>query len=183
MRCEYAAGCAIGLLMLLSGCSETPAPPPDTSAADLKAIKDGEVAWSGDWASKDLDKIVAHYADDASVMAPDSPLMKGKDAIRTGLKPMLADKNLALSFTNSSADISKGGDLAYTTGTYSLTVTSEKTKKPVTEKGKYVTVYKKQADGSFKAVVDINNADAPAVPVSAAKAKKAAPVVRKKKKK
>ena len=171
------------MLMLMSGCSETPAPPPDTSAADLKAIKDGEVAWAGDWASKDVDKIVGHYADDASVFMPDAPLAKGKDAIRTALKPILADKNMSLSFTNSSADVSKSGDLAYTTGTYSMTMTNSKTKKPVTERGKYVTVYRKQADGTFKAVADINNADAPAAPVAVAKAKKAAPVAKKKRKK
>jgi ketosteroid isomerase-like protein len=34
----------------------------------------------------------------------------------------------------------------------------------LTEKGKYVTVYKKQADGGWKAVADIFNADAPAAP-------------------
>ena len=32
----------------------------------------------------------------------------------------------------------------------------------LTEKGKYATVFKKQADGSWRAVADINNADAPA---------------------
>jgi len=114
---------------------------------------------------------------------PDAPLAKGKDAIRTALKPILADKNMSLSFTNSSADVSKSGDLAYTTGTYSMTMTNSKTKKPVTERGKYVTVYRKQADGTFKAVADINNADAPAAPVAVAKAKKAAPVAKKKRKK
>jgi len=171
------------LSMLLAGCSDTPAPAPDTSAADQKAIKDGEVAWSADYASKDADKIVSHYADDASLMIADLPLMKGKDAIRAGLKELLADKNLALSFTTSSVDSSKGGDLAYSQGTYSMTSTSPKTKKPVTEVGKYVTVYRKQADGSWKAVADINNADAPAAPVAMAKARKAAPAAKKKKRK
>jgi len=55
----------------------------------------------------------------------------------------------------------------------------------VAEKGKYVTVYKKQADGKWKAIADIDNADAPAVPVAGprvARVSKKAPVVRKKKK-
>ena len=46
------------------------------------------------------------------------------------------------------AEISKGGDLAYTQGTYSMTHTDPKSKKAVTEEGKYVTVHKKQTDGS-----------------------------------
>jgi uncharacterized protein (TIGR02246 family) len=172
--------------MLLAGCSETPAPPVDTSAADQKTIKDGEVAWASDWAAKDADKIISHYADDAKLMIPDMPIMKGKDAIRSGMKDMLADKNLALSFTTSEAVTSKGSDIAYTQGTYSMTMTNPKTKKPETETGKYLTVYKKQADGSWKAVEDIDNADAPAKPVAMAKNKpaaKKAPAAGKKRKK
>ena len=117
---------------------------------------------------------MSHYADDATLMMPDAALIKGKDAIRAGLKEFLVDKNLSLSFITASAEVSKGGDLAYTQGTYTLTQTNPKTKKAVTERGKYVTVYRKQADGSWRAVEDINNADAPAVPAAAAKpAKKA----------
>lgn len=182
MKREYLAGCAIGLAMLLAGCSETPTPPADTSAADQKAIKDGEIAWAGDWASKDLDKLVSHYADSASVLAPDTQIMTGKDAIRAGLAKMLADKNLSMSFTTTETEVSKGGDLAYTQGTYSMTMTNPRTKKAETERGKYVTVYRKQADGTWKAVEDISNADAPAAPVAVARAKRSAPAKRKRRK-
>lgn len=153
------------LVLFLSLTACTQAPPsasPDTRAADQKAISDGEAAWNADWASKDLERIVSHYADDAIVMVTDMPEMKGKDAFRTGTKPLLDDKNSALSFTPTTVEASKGGDLAYSHGTYTMTMTDTKTKKPVTEKGKYVTVYRKQADGLWKAILDINNADAPA---------------------
>jgi uncharacterized protein (TIGR02246 family) len=182
MRREYAAGCAVGLFLLLAGCSETPTPPADTSAADLKAIKDGEIAWSADFASKDPDKIVSHYADDATLMKPDTPIVMGKDAIRKAVAQMYADKNLAVSFTTTTAQVAKSGDLAYTQGTYSMTRTNPKTKKVVEEKGKYLTVYKKQSDGTWKAIEDIDNADAPATPVAMAAARKrSTPVAAKKK--
>ncbi len=183
MKRGYIAGCVIGLALLSGACSETPAPPPDTSAADQKAIKDGEITWAGDWAAKDVDKIVSHYADDADVLNPGVPIMKGKDAIRTGIGGMLADKNLSLSFTTVSAQVSKGGDLGYTEGTYAITMTNPKTKKVFAENGKYVMVYKKQADGSWKAIEDISNADAPAAPVAVASARKGPPPPHKKKKK
>jgi uncharacterized protein (TIGR02246 family) len=183
MRREYVAGCAVGLFLLLTGCSDTPAPPADTSAADLKAIREGEVAWSADFGSNDVDKIVSHYADDATLMMPGMPIIMGRDAIRSGVTQMYADKNLALSFTTATAQVAKGSDLAYTQGTYSMTMTNPKTKKLVTEKGKYLTVYKKQSDGTWKAVEDINNADAPAVAVAKVAAKKSAPAAAKKKKK
>ena len=54
---------------------------------------------------------------------------------------------------------SKGGDMVYTQGTYTMTMTNPKTKKPMTDKGKYLTVYTKQTDGSWKAVADTYNSD------------------------
>ena len=43
-----------------------------------------------------------------------------------------------------------------------MTMTDPTSKQAVTERGKYVTLYRKQPDGSWEAVEDINNADAPA---------------------
>ena len=146
----------------LAGCTEAPAPapaPPDTRAADEKTLRDDEVAWNKDWAAKDLEKIVGHYADDASLEVPDMPLIGKKDDMRNALKQILADPNWSISFASDKVEVSKSGDLAYTQGHYTVTETDQKSKKKVTEKGKYVTVYKKQADGSWKAVQDINNED------------------------
>jgi uncharacterized protein (TIGR02246 family) len=165
----HLVACATGLMMFLAGCTQTPPAAPDTRAADEKAIKDDEVAWNSDWAAKDLDKILGHYADDAALMVPGAPLMKGKDAIRMGLPQMLGDANLSLKFASSSVEVSKGGDLAYTQGMYTLMQTDPKTKKPMTEKGKFVTVYRKGADGSWKAIEDINNADPPEPPPAKSK--------------
>ena len=54
-------------------------------APDEKAIRDGEVAWSSDWATRDVDKMSSHYADDATLMIPDMPVIKGRDALKPGL--------------------------------------------------------------------------------------------------
>ena len=179
MNRHYVTWLAAGVLAFAISCG-SPAPK-DTRAADEKAIRDGEVAWSTDFGSKDVDKIVSHYADNATVMLPGMPLINGKDAIRDGFNQVMRDKNFSLTFTTSAAEVSKGGDLAYTQGTYTMMETDPKTKKPVMEKGKYVTVYKKQADGSWKAIEDINNADAPAVTSAAAEPQHAARPARAKK--
>jgi uncharacterized protein (TIGR02246 family) len=160
---RFALPLALALLFSLTACTQAPPPaPPDTRAADQKAIADIEAAWLPAWQAKDVDKIVAGYAPDATVMQPDMPAMKGAEAIRAGIKAFVADKNFALTFAPTAVEVARSGDIGYSYGTYSATMTSPKTKKPVTEKGKYVTVYKKQADGSWKAFLDINNADAPA---------------------
>jgi ketosteroid isomerase-like protein len=59
------------------------------------------------------------------------------------------------------AEASKGGDFVYTIGTYSMTVSNPKDKKPITDRGKYLTVFKKQPDGTWKMVADMINSDLP----------------------
>ena len=153
-------GCA-GLLAITSAC--TPAAAPDTREADVRAVKDVEAAWAKDAATKDVERWVSYYSDDASVLFPNSPAMTGKDALRGAMKPMLADPNFALTFQSTRAEASKGGDLVYSVGTYTMTL-SDKDNKPITDKGKYLTVFKKQPDGSWKAVADMINTDLPMQP-------------------
>jgi uncharacterized protein (TIGR02246 family) len=150
---------SIGLLALTAACTRTV---PDTRDADIKTVKAVETAWVADIATKDADKFASYYAEDASLLMPNAPIINGRDNIVAALKPMLADPNFALTFQATRADASKGGDFVYTVGTYSMTVSSPKGKKPVTDKGKYLTVFKKQPDGSWKAVADMINSDMPA---------------------
>jgi uncharacterized protein (TIGR02246 family) len=135
-------------------------PPADAREADARAIRESEADWAAAWAAKDPERILSHYADDASVELAGVPIMSGKDAIRAGMKPLIADRNFALSFAPTQVEVSKGGDLAYARGAYTVTLTDVATKRPVTSKGKYVVVYRKQPDGRWKAIHDINNNDA-----------------------
>ena len=110
-----------------------------------------------------MDKFAGYYSDDASLLMPNAPIITGKENIKAALRPMLADPNFALAFESTQAEASKGGDFVYTVGTYSMTVSNPKGKTPVTDKGKYLTVFKKQRDGSWKAVADMMNSDTPAL--------------------
>ncbi|MGA9060472.1 MAG: SgcJ/EcaC family oxidoreductase [Terracidiphilus sp.] len=165
MHNRYIWGAAFALTVILAGCKQAPPPPaPDTHDADVKAIRDLEAATLQAFAAKDLDKIGAIFADDASGLPPDSPALSGIAAIKAWWKPLLADKNFSFSFASDKVDVAKSGDLAYSQGANTWTMTDPKTKKLVTGKGKYVTVYKKQADGGWKAVANIGNEDAPPAP-------------------
>jgi len=146
---------------MMTGCSQSPAT--DSREADARALREGEVAaFVKDWGGKDADRIAAHYTDDGSLMIPNSPVMTGKDTIGKGLKDALADPNWSLALQPVQVEVSKGGDLGYTRGTYVLIATDLASKKAVTEKGRFVTIFRKEADGAWKAVQDINNAEAPA---------------------
>jgi uncharacterized protein (TIGR02246 family) len=157
-------GVLVGCVCLLAGCSSptTTSASPDTHDADVKAIKDTEAAWMKEAASKDVDKWLSYYTDDAALLMPNAPAITGKDNMRAALKPVMTDPNFALSFSATKVDTAKSGDLAYSQGTYSMTVTDPAAKAPVTDHGKYLTIFKKQADGSWKAVEDMLSSDMPA---------------------
>jgi uncharacterized protein (TIGR02246 family) len=159
---RFATLCSATVIALsMAACNPTPPPAPDTHDADIKAITDTEVQANQAWAAKDADKIMAFYADDALLMTPGADAVQGKDAIRADLKQMLADPAVSLTFQSSKVDVAKSGDLGYTAGTYKLTVTDPVTHKPINDHGNYVTTFRKQADGSWKAVADIASSAVP----------------------
>jgi uncharacterized protein (TIGR02246 family) len=149
-------------MVALSGCGSAPPPPAPAMdvAAEQAKVKDIEAGWVKEVVAKDVEKLAGHYTDDAVMMAPGMPAFKGKDAIRGAWKMMLDDPNFKLTFSSDRVEISKAGDFAFSKGTYASTMTNPKTKKPVDDKGSYVTVFQKQADGGWKAVEDINTSEA-----------------------
>ena len=160
--------------LLLGACSSTPAPA--DKAAIEKSVRGVEQNMSKAAAAKDAAAFASNYAADAILMTPGEPAMKGADSIRSGMAGMLADPNLKLDFSADRVEIADSGDLAATHGNYTLAATDPATKKVINDKGSYVTVFRKQTDGAWKAVLDINTSELPPspppAPKSAAKAKK-----------
>lgn len=150
--------CAISAIAItVTACNQSP----DTHDADVKAITDTETQWNQDLAAKDLDKTVGHYTDDASLIVSGSPASTGKDAIRAAFKGLLADPAVSLQFHSTRVEVAKSGDLGATQGPYTLTVTDPVSKQVVHDHGTYVTVFRKQADGSWKAVSDVASSEVP----------------------
>ena len=132
-----------------------------TRDAEVKALHDAEVAEEQAWISKDLEKALSSYADDAVVMNPNTPAMIGKDQIRASMKVEFADPTATAQYQIINVEVAQSGELGYTQGTSSVTSADPATKKPVTERGKWLTIRRKQADGSWKIVVDMYNSDVP----------------------
>lgn len=156
MRKWILSGCFLSLALFATSCSqkvEAPSTPtaPDHRAADAAAIR----ATDADWvkAVKDPATFTSFYADDAVLLPPGGPMTSGKEAISEAWQRMVAQPGFALTFAPTKVEVSKSGDMAYELGNYALTV-NDKSGKPQTTKGKYVVVWGKQADGSWKALVD-----------------------------
>ena len=135
--------------------------PSHANHAIMQALKDNEAQWNRDFQSKNVDKLMAHYADDAVLMAPGMPASKGKEAIRKVLSEMVADAGLMLEFVPDRVEVSKSGDMAFTQGSYKMTMTDPGTKQTIHDHGSYVTTYRKGSDGSWKAVADIATSETP----------------------
>lgn len=155
----------VTITLVAAACAQQPqqpAAPPDTRAADEAAIRSAAKAWAASAAAKDADKFTSFYTEDATLLLEDSPDFKGKTAIREALGGMMQDPAFALSFETIKIEVARSGDLAYETSTYSITTTDAKTKKPMTETGAGVVIWKKQTDGSWKVALDVPVSDATA---------------------
>jgi len=155
---------SLAAALALAACTQPPAPapsaPPDTRAADEAALRALIKDWSAAAQAKDAAKFVSVYADDAVVMMAGAPDIRGLAAIREGIPAMMQDPAFALSFEADRVEVARSGDLAYETGSYSMTMTGPD-RKPATEKGHYVVVWRKGADGAWKVVVDAPVSDPP----------------------
>jgi ketosteroid isomerase-like protein/quercetin dioxygenase-like cupin family protein len=103
--------------------------------------------------TKDLDKFMTYFASDATSYAPGAPAVTGTDGIRKLMGAIVGAPGVSLSWTASKAVVGAGGDIGYTAGTY------EESSAAGSEKGKYVTTWKK-VDGAWKVADDIFNSDA-----------------------
>ena len=155
----------LGSLLVVSlaatGCKQTAQAPAGNAAeapADVEASKDAvkqvESDWLAAYQAKDAAKLASFYAADA-VFATPGRTVKGSDAIRKAEDEDMKDPAFKLDFTNERTDVAASGDMAYTSGSYKVTYTVSTTKKVENGTGTYVTVFRKQTDGSWKAVADI----------------------------
>ena len=150
------------LAFLGPGCTQKQ---PDTRAADEAAIRAADVTFSQAVEAKQLDAALACYTDDAILMMSNAPMLNSKESIRKAFSEMLATTGMAMKWEVTKVEAARSGDFGYTVGMYEMTMNDAKGK-PVTDRGKYATFWKKQADGNWKAVVDIANTDIPVTPSS-----------------
>jgi len=96
------------------------------------------------------------FAEDADWLGPNAPALKGTAAIQQAITPFQPTSRLESEIL----ELDGAGGVAYARGKYALTVTPPGGA-PAVEPGKFVAVWKKQADGEWKVVSDTFNSDKP----------------------
>ena len=110
--------------------------------------------------SHQLDKTVSFYTEDAVFLAPNAPMLTTKKDIRAAWVDMVAPTS-AVSWKPTKVVAAKSGELAYCYGSYDLSM-KDANGKTIKDHGKFVEIWKKQKDGSWKCAVDMFNSDLPA---------------------
>ncbi len=144
--------------LALSACSRAPDP-----AAARAAIMDADVAFAAATKARGVDGWVEWFADSGVQVTPGRNVV-GKAAIRELAVARFADTTRLLSWQPTTAEVSASGDLGYTIGRWEV---GPRAGGEPLGRGSYVTIWRKQTDGSWKVVRDVGNADpapAPAAP-------------------
>jgi uncharacterized protein (TIGR02246 family) len=134
----------------------------DNPEPDVKSIRKLEDKAREAAKAKDLDRYVSFYADNAVLLWPGAPMVTGRAAIREFMRVFFSMRDFSLSFETAQVEVSRAGDFAYTCGTNKVTLMDPNGKK-MKDSGKYLTVYRKQSDGTWKVVADMGNSDLPAL--------------------
>src|ERR1019366_832882 len=100
-----------------------------------------DAAWLKAYEAKDVDKAVSFFDEQGSMLVPNSPILMGRDAI--------------------AKFIARG----YTSGKYEMSF-NDASGRTISDKGKYLMVWKKQPEGAWKVLFDTSNSDLPLSPPS-----------------
>lgn len=128
----------------------------DRTAAARESLLKTDAAFDAATAQRGAEAWASFFADDAVMLPQGEGPVKGRADIREAMKGFFAREGASLRWTPDHAEVSRSGDLGYTYGTYVATVTGPDGT-PVSSRGKYVTIWRRQAGGDWKAVLDMGN--------------------------
>jgi ketosteroid isomerase-like protein len=131
------------------------------NAAVRQAIEAADARFSAAVVQGDSAALPTFYADDAILMPANMAAVRGHDAIAKTLAGLIASMKPS-AFKLQTQDVIVAGDYAIETGSFETTSQPTVTgAKPKHDVEKYVVVWKKQPDGSYKILRDIANSDLP----------------------
>lgn len=125
-------------------------------SAEAKALAKLDDDWSAAASTRDAKRVASFYAEDAIAYPPNEPMAVGKAGAEKVWAAYFAEPTYKISWKTTHAEVT--GALGSTTGTYEDSFKGPDGK-TVVGKGKYVCVWRKQSDGTWKAVHDMWNAD------------------------
>lgn len=126
--------------------------------SEVDSLLAADAAWLNAYQSKNAAAAAAFYAPQGAMLAPNRPLLGGNRALTKFIAKSFALQDYDIIWHLKQAEVARSGELGYTTGSYEMSFRRPR-EKLFFDKGKYLMVWKKQLDGTWKVLFDISNSD------------------------
>jgi uncharacterized protein (TIGR02246 family) len=123
-----------------------------------KDVEAGEKQWLDAFNGGDAAGVAQYYEENARLMPPNAPIQQARPAIEAYIKEFVATE-AQLAFTL--LTVHETPDLCVAVGTYDMTIPVPGGA-PQQDQGKFVEVWRRQSDGSWKITDDVFNSSLPA---------------------
>jgi uncharacterized protein (TIGR02246 family) len=157
----------LAIAMLAPGLVLGCASPPATSVVDVEAERAAIEQLAADWsattnqaAEAGADGYVSVAAEDVVVLPPNGTRVDGRQAVRDWALQYAAADGWAVTWTPTLIKVAASGDVAYAVGTYEFSL-MDPDGNAVTDQGKFLDTFEKQADGTWMVTVISFNSDLP----------------------
>ncbi len=165
MRDHIAAPAVSCILTLAIACA--PAPEQEQPAVEEAVSTEADVAaihalmdrWAEGLNNEDTDAMLALFTPGTVFMPPDEPAITGTEAVRSRFDAQFAEEG-TVEYSIQTDEVKVAGDWAAGRGTYTFSSASEEGE-PVTNSGKWIILYERGADGSWRSASLVYNFDAP----------------------
>ena len=155
MNQKFLAVTVVALLVLFvvlgRGIGQTSAS--DNAAEARRAIDAGNRQWSEGWEKGDAAMVAAIFTEDGVQLAGNGRVIKGRAQILERQKTAMQGADPGVKVTVTTLDIWLDGDTAYETGRYKYEYKEKG--RPGTDEGRFVTIWKRQKDASWKLSMDM----------------------------
>jgi ketosteroid isomerase-like protein len=136
---------------LLAGAAADP-------VAAAAAVRKADAAWAAAAGAARVGVWMSFYADDALVLLPNEELASGKELVRQTVSRLLAQPHLSIALRPIETSVAQSGDLVFVVEGYELRFGGPRV--PPSDRGRRLEIWRKQADGSWKCIVDSWKLDA-----------------------
>jgi peptidoglycan-N-acetylglucosamine deacetylase len=147
-------GCAVLMLAAIAAVAQSSYQPEDAVAsAAAKVFVPLRQEWAQNLREKKIEASVAEYAADGEFIQPDGGRVRGTEALRKLYETITTTFDSDLVFDSQRVETS--GDLAFDSGTFREVLTMRATGKRLFSTGSYLTVYRREAGGSWLIVQQV----------------------------
>ncbi len=143
--------------MIVPACNQRPSDPAISVTQYEAELIEVDRAFAGSMAEGGLDAWVEHFAPEGAMISGQGEIT-GEPYIRAAMAPVFSDSMVVFTWSPERARVAESGELGYTVGDYRISRRDSTGEVAETlDRGKYVSIWRRQPDGSWKVVADIGS--------------------------